>query len=562
MNVLLLVSAFNGLTQRVWCTLRSTPDVRVSVALAETAGATTETVRSRQPDLVICPFLKERIPAEVWSHYRTIIIHPGPVGDRGPSSLDHAISDAVPVWGVTALQAVEEMDAGPIWATRTFAMPGRPSAPLAKSVLYNGPVADAAVECVLEVVEKAKDPLFHPVPLAAAPREVPGTRLRPLLRQAERSFSWTDGREKILRRVAAADGAPGVLTTLGGSQVYAYDAHPGPALDLAPGQVGGARHGAVLVGTGNGNIWIGHLRRRPTGGTPTIKLPAAQVLGDLPELPDRATAGEADYRPIRYWRVGDVGHVEFDFYNGAMSTAQCRRLADALGNAAAQDTRVLVLHGGAQGGPFSNGVHLNVIEAAANGAAEGWANIRAINAVCRAVVECAHQVVITAFSGNAGAGGVMLGLGADVVAARDGVVFNPCYDIGLYGSELHTYTLPRRVGAERAARLLGEKLPVDAAQAKSLGLVDEVGPSEEEYFAGWLTDLAKRYADPVTWRQVRSRKERALAEADRPVDYYEIKELAEMAADLFDDRQGFAAARGAFVYKTKSGTPKRLTGWA
>ena len=42
--------------------------------------------------------------------------------------------DAEPVWGVTALQAVEEMDAGPIWATRTFPV-GAPR----KSELYNGP---------------------------------------------------------------------------------------------------------------------------------------------------------------------------------------------------------------------------------------------------------------------------------------------------------------------------------------------------------------------------------------------------------------------------------------
>ena len=72
------------------------------------------------PDLVICPFLRERVPAEVWTNRRTIIIHPGPKGDRGPSSLDWAITDGAPEWGVTALQAVEEMDAGPIWGTRTF----------------------------------------------------------------------------------------------------------------------------------------------------------------------------------------------------------------------------------------------------------------------------------------------------------------------------------------------------------------------------------------------------------------------------------------------------------
>ena len=97
------------------------------------------------------------MPAEVWANRPTIIIHPGPKGDRGPSSLDWAITDGVTQWGVTALQAIEEMDAGPIWGTRTF--PVDPEAPR-KSSLYNGAVTDAAVELIREVAVKAADPGF------------------------------------------------------------------------------------------------------------------------------------------------------------------------------------------------------------------------------------------------------------------------------------------------------------------------------------------------------------------------------------------------------------------
>src|SRR4029450_8117152 len=89
----------------------------------------------------------------------TIIVHPGPKGDRGPSSLDWAITSGARRWGVTALQAVEEMDAGPIWATRVVALSA--TAPR-KSALYNGPIADAALEVVREVVAKAADPAFRP----------------------------------------------------------------------------------------------------------------------------------------------------------------------------------------------------------------------------------------------------------------------------------------------------------------------------------------------------------------------------------------------------------------
>ena len=86
--------------------------------------------------------------------------HPGPPGDRGPSSLDWAIVDGEREWGVTALQAVEEMDAGPIWGSRT--VPIDPTEPPRKGNLYCGPVADAAIELVHEIVGKATDPAFVP----------------------------------------------------------------------------------------------------------------------------------------------------------------------------------------------------------------------------------------------------------------------------------------------------------------------------------------------------------------------------------------------------------------
>jgi putative two-component system hydrogenase maturation factor HypX/HoxX len=526
MRILLLVSGFNGLTQRAWCALRGAGH-EVSVQLAIDDSTVVGGVEAARPDLVICPFLKERVPAPVWRSWRTIIIHPGPVGDRGPSALDHAIMNNRPTWGVTALQAVEEMDAGPVWATRTFPMPVE--APR-KSVLYNGPVADAAIECVLEVVRKAADPSFAPTPLAVVPRQVPGTGLQPPVRQADRAFEWDDDAESIVRRIRAADGVPGVSTRIGGLVVNAFDAHLGTATG-PPGRMLAHRDGAVLVGAGGGSVWIGHLRE--PGG---VKLPAMMVLGEAARSVPRSPV--APYPQVAYARRGAVGPLTFRFYNGALATRHCRRLGAGLRHALAQDTRVLVLRSGHD--VFSNGIHLGVIETAADPAAEAWANIRAINAVCRRVIGAFDQTVISAYAGNAGAGGAMLGLGADVVAVRAGVVLNPYYEIGLYGSELHTYSLPARVGADAAARLTTERLPVD--------------PAEPEAFAEWLRQLADEESAGARWRAtVRAKAARART-ATRPLSYYEARELAEMARDMFDDRNGFAAARHRFVYKQR---PKR-----
>ena len=116
----------------------------------------------------------------------------------------------------------------------------------------------------------------------------------------------------------------------------------------------------------------------------------------------------------------------------------------------ARPVRVIVL-----GGPrdvFSNGIHLNVIEAADDPAAESWRNINAIDDLVEAILTTTGQLTVAALAGNAAAGGLMLALAADEVWCRSGAVLNPHYRLmGLHGSEYWTYTLPRRVGEEQAA---------------------------------------------------------------------------------------------------------------
>ena len=80
-----------------------------------------------------------------------------------------------------------------------------------------------------------------------------------------------------------------------------------------------------------------------------------------------AEVDEGGFREISYRCDGAIGVVTFRFYNGAMSSSQSRRLETALRHAVAQDTRVLLLRAGQ---PFSNGIHLGVIEAAADPASE------------------------------------------------------------------------------------------------------------------------------------------------------------------------------------------------
>lgn len=552
MNILLLATAFNGLTQKVWLDLRRSGH-DVTVELAVNPVAMREAAVLVDPDVIICPFLRERVPAAVWQHWPTIVLHPGPEGDRGPSALDWAVAEGRTEWGVTALSAVEEMDTGDVWSARTFRLPaGSPR----KSALYSGPVADAAVEVVRETVARIADLEFRPW------TQNRSARSRPLMRQPDRQFDWDADVDRVLRAVRAADGVPGVRTQLCGRTVRAFDAHPGvPSAPGRPGSIAARRHGAVLVRTGDGNgVWLGHLRPEDAG-TP-IKLPAASVLGEqaLAGVPfELADDGRPTYEEIAYRRDGAVGTLSVDLYNGAMSASQGARIAAALRHAIAQDTRVLVFRGG---DVFGTGIALNVVEAAADPAAESWRSIMAVNEVCRLLITCTSQLVVAAVAGDAGGGGAMLALGADQVLVRAGVALNPHYlALGLHGSEYWTYTLPRRVGPVEAERLTRECLPIGGPEAVSLGYADRMLGGDAAGFHDEAAELAASLAGRDDLPQLLAAK-RLQLEADarrRPLEAYAAEELGEMSRDFFDDRLGYAAARRAFVTKTPPGvTPPRI----
>ncbi|MFJ4542833.1 hydrogenase maturation protein [Pseudomonas sp. NPDC088885] len=560
LKIIVLSSAFNGLTQRAWLELRQAGH-SPSVVLFTDENSVCEQIENSGADLVICPFLKDRVPQALWSNPErpVVIIHPGIVGDRGASALDWAITQEMTRWGVTALQAVEEMDAGPVWASCEFNLPPG----LRKSELYNGRVSDAAIICIREVLEKFVDG-FTPVALDYRDAKVRG-RLQPNMKQADRSFAWHDCARFIKRCIDAADGQPGVLASLAGAQFYVYDAH----LDSrtgTPGKIIAVHDDAVLVATGDHSVWIGTLRSKPQPGEETFKQPARHLLIDqLADVPTldwsiaRLPFSDEAYQPIRYRESGKVGELTFEFYNGAMSTEQCQRLLEALRLAKSRDTQVLLIKGGRSS--FSNGVHLNVIQAAQDPGAEAWANIQAIDDVCAELLS-ARQWVVSGVTGNAGAGGVMLALAADIVFARADIVLNPHYkSMGLYGSEYWTYSLPRAVGPAMAEQLTQACLPVSALQALQLGMVQEIGPRCPDEFALWLLQRANAVVHDPVYAAVRERKAR--------VDHVLVGqcreiELAEMREDLLHDRNQFAEKCQGFVYKRKvCGTPVRLVeDWA
>lgn len=577
MRILFLTTAHNSLSQRLLIELTERGH-EVRVCVVATGQEMKDAVSQDAPDLVIAPMLKAAVPEEVWSKHVCLIVHPGVKGDRGASSLDWAITTGQKVWGVTILQAAAEMDAGPIWASHNFSLP---ATSIAKSSLYRQQVTEAAVRGVLDAVERFQSGNFQPEPLDYARPDVLGS-LQPNMRQSDRAIDWTrDDTATIIRKVRAADSAPGVLNTLLGTSCFLYGAHEEDRIKGPPGKALARRDGAVCIGTIDGAVWISHLKAK---GDPNahkeachlaqagigcefcdeefctiagVKLPATQVLGPLlrgvPEapLPIDAPTDHRTFREIVYREEGQVGYLSFDFYNGAMSTEQCYRLRDAFLHARSRPTKVIVLLGGSDF--WSNGIHLNVIEASADPADQSWRNINAIDDLVYEIINTTSHLVIAGLRGNAGAGGAILALAADRVYAKSGVVLNPHYrGMGeLYGSEYWTYLLPRRVGQDRALELTQSCKLIGTKAAREMGFLDEAFGADAEAFEAELKERAQRLAqDPELRALLRKKHESRLDdEAVKPLASYRAEELERMRINFFGPDREYHEARQRFVFK-------------
>jgi putative two-component system hydrogenase maturation factor HypX/HoxX len=542
MRILFISHAFNSLSQRLYVEL-SDLGHELSVEFDINDSVTEEAVSLFRPDLILAPYLRRAIPESIWRQHVCLIVHPGIVGDRGPSALDWAILNDVPEWGVTVLQAEAEMDAGPVWASETFAM-----RPAMKSSLYRNEVTEAAVRAVLKAIEHFPEYLaghWRPAPVPMRP-------MHALLKQTDRAIDWSlDASVTVLRKLRSADGFPGVIDSLFGQPCRLYNGHSYQA-EGQPGAILGRAGDGVVRATLDGAVWIGHARLE--GG---IKLPVSRI------FPAWLTLDELDIsvNPVRYAEIGRIGILHFNFYNGAMGTDACRELRNAYRAAQQRPTRIIILAGGVDF--FSNGLDLNRIEAADSAPDESWRNIEAMDDLCQTIIETDNHLTVAALQGNAGAGGSFLALAADRVWARNGCVLNPHYkNMGnLYGSEYWTYLLPKRIDPEKTQQIMHRRQPMGTREAKALGFIDDCfGDTAETFLNEALrraTDLAA--APDFSAQLAVKRAQRIEDEAVKPLAKYRSDELARMQRNFYGFDPSYHVARHHFVAKTlHSWTPRHL----
>ncbi|KJX93974.1 hydrogenase maturation factor hoxX like protein [Zymoseptoria brevis] len=636
MKILFLCTAHNSLSQRLYLSLLRKHEITIEYALSDELILSAVTLTD--PDLVICPFLTTLVPKEVYDNYLTLIVHPGPPGDIGPSALDWVLMgddgsvnnstellrrlESEPCrpgrsyWGVTILQAIEEFDAGPVWAFDQFEIdidqPG-----LTKAELYRGSVTQAAITATIAAIARIQDAAItrqHPSPspnpfppsLQADPEfrllsvtdraSFKGGKLhhRPLLKAVHREFDPSKHTaEQVSRRIRCGDSQPGVLSRVFGGNLYVYG---GTIEDNAAGRrpttvgkvtskVLGFRNKAICIATCDGRgVWITHIRRPKTKYDKTLwpKVPAISGLMGLGLL-------KAEELQLLYWSApldwslssfsthqevwvdievdGDdnkTAYLTFDFYNGAMSTENCSQLIQAMDYVLSLSTledplQAVVLMGGSY---FSNGIALNVIEAAADPALESWQNINRINDV---VYYLLHEfpsrgiLTVAAIRGNAAAGGVALATACDIVIAGANVVLNPAYRaVGLYGSEYHTISYSGRCGAARASKILRAMTPMSPLQAQAIGLVDYVFPDTGEVLDDHIRNHVDLLLQPSVIQQGRWKRNVDLSPG--ALALARSLELGQMSQDFWSPRSArYHSRRFDFVRKIKpSQTPLRF----
>jgi len=540
MRILLLTHSFNSLAQRFYTVLEDAGH-DISVEFDINDSVTAEAVDMFRPELIIAPYLRRKIHHEITSKVLCWIVHPGPAGDRGPSALDWAILNGESIWGTTILEAVDEYDAGPIWASADFPMRNA-----AKSSIYRREVSNAAVICLkqaLEKLQKAGKSGFK------AQTQTPG-RFVAKIKNEDRKIDWeNDTVLTVLRKIWSADGSPGILDEINASPFYLHDACRAEDLKGIPGKVLGLNSGAVAKAAADGAVWIKQLRPLGDQDGRGIKLPAAEWITHFGlELP---VLKQTPAQEITFETRDGIGYFHFPFYNGAMDTAACEKLRKEICLRKTGPEKVWVFTGGSDF--WSNGLHLGKIEQAQSPAHESKNNIEAMNALVKDIIYCTNKYIVAALAGNAAAGGVFFSLSADKIIGRDGIVLNPHYrNMGnLYGSEYWTYLLPRRLKPSPAQELMHRRLPISAKRAHKIGLIDLVLEGSYNSFTEKIHDFACSINNSQELSGLLQKKHENLQTDNtrKNIESYRQEEMEKMNLNFFGFDPSYHIARYNFIRK-------------
>jgi enoyl-CoA hydratase/carnithine racemase len=192
---------------------------------------------------------------------------------------------------------------------------------------------------------------------------------------------------------------------------------------------------------------------------------------------------------VRLEVADGIGTIRLDRPKvNALNDQVTAELAEAAQAAAADEIRAVVIYGGER--VFAGGADIGVM-AEADYAEMALRSKRLQGAMD--LIAGLGKPVVAAITGYALGGGLELALAADFrVAGESARLGQPEILLGVIPGAGGTQRLPRLIGPARAKDLVFTGRMVKAAEARAMGLVDQVVPDESVYDAA--LDLVRRYA--------------------------------------------------------------------
>jgi methionyl-tRNA formyltransferase len=163
---------------------------------------------------------------------------------RGAAPIQAAIRDGLDVTGVTIMQMVPKLDAGPIILQN--------ESPILPDETYG--------ELQLRLSELGAMSLVQALALISLGRaelrdqDESLATYAPRITRADARIDWSKDAETVARVIRAFDPKPGAFTTRGSVEVRVYGARPVVSRNGPPGAVLGIDEGGMLVGCGAGDL--------------------------------------------------------------------------------------------------------------------------------------------------------------------------------------------------------------------------------------------------------------------------------------------------------------------
>jgi methionyl-tRNA formyltransferase len=210
-----------------------------------------EQLRSFHPEIFVVVAFGQILPSAIINlpTHGTINVHASLLPKlRGAAPIQAAVRDGLNVTGVTVMQMVARLDAGPIILQN--------STPVLPDETYG--------ELQMRLSELGALSLIQAMVLISMGRAVPVEQIEaeatyaPRIMREDARLNWTSDAHEIARRIRAFDPKPGAFTTHRGVECRLFGARAVESREGAPGVVLEIDESGMLVGSGSGSVRIAY----------------------------------------------------------------------------------------------------------------------------------------------------------------------------------------------------------------------------------------------------------------------------------------------------------------